>query len=1504
MESPKRRITFDPNIEKASKESKEQRIRDMVSTIFNDSPKNTKEVLSQQLLYLDLSSTPINNVSLSNLSPNLAVLRLTGIPIRNQKIPMMKHLRTLFLDSCKISSLENFPQLPNIKYLNLSNNRISTFKGLPVLPTLETLDLRDNKVYISTEVALAAFGSISLNVYNGDIITEAQIRKAFRKSPIYGVALRKGLPLPEETEEEEIEEEDQEIDPEEIRANDFLTEDLQNEIYSQLEDIPPTYLIVDQKELTITLPFKASKIKWFMNRQPVGNEEWDLLKGLTKKRQENTLILTQMLHQHLIRAEFEIPEFSKSKRYSMYTINTIGSSKATLTLPFPINPKVTGEPIEGSLISLLPMPVPVHLTWKIGKQDIDNKSDSLKLDETHIGNEVSIILEPYCPNIPTVTFAKLITKTECVSVLPPTVTGVRFPEEPIEGIEMQFDHTVYPKREGNSIIYIERSLSPSGEWERIALLQKFSMVYTPRTEDLGFFLRISYLPILDDNTTTKDEVPFYFYSKSRVIPGLPRFTNPMIAGDMQCGHPIIAIADYTGGKKGRCVYNWFHSQQPLNDKRSFINQKHVHQLEENGPVLKLSKELEGRYIGVEMLPIRSDDTVGELVRTSCKDPIDPGERLTELRKLPTKIKAFINIDVGITVYWYRTSTDWNEKNGAKTGFEKMAVGPEYTPTEADVGRHLRLISKDGHCDTIIGPVLPSVPFIYNFNLEFESNSVGSVLSIPLKVLGRDDDSKSHRTTRIADEDLVSSMKVDIVWVRVSNTGYEKVIDVESIKYIAKPEDVGSKIKVVAYPIDMNDKRCEPTESALTPVITPLKLQPPIVKGDLRVGSTLSLEYDLPLYAVTWFKSKSNKWDKLISFKFDHVSDGNELVYRLSQDSQEEESDEDLRLEPSLVLQEEDVDNYIQAEVIVGEWRDDELVPLNQFPVVASQGMKMVQRCPFQIVLPKEVREGPLYEGQTVTLKHIGRTPENRPPKFVWEVMDEEDVWHERGQGISYTFVHQDVGSYFRVRYLPESKKYKGDDIFVELPQIITAGPTISDITLYQDDEGSVTIAAKYFGGVEGKSKIYVSFVSQTDKTTIVQVEIENPLRITQSSQTLTKFTPWRELFGKRIDVAYIPIRVDGTQGKCQWSENSIVIKPIPLIRNAFIMPPPNLFKIGVDLYVEIKQSSLAQSYQYIWYKYVSEKELDKKKGKKNAKPQKKYNEYDEEEEEEDREDTMVKQILSEEPTYTIQQSDSGATIYLSLKAVGKTGFLSPIYILKAPIKEFIETGYQVTIEIPERTIKEVKTNKRSSANMSKTAKVKGAVDTGDCLNAVISPELEEGEDASYTWQCSTDDTTGENPWQDMSSEPNFYASIAEVGRLIRVVCEIGDDEICSLPVGPVQINPVIESQAKAIIRADALRFKAKAPAGSGSWEIQFAGSGVTVKSRQGKITNSKWSEAKCDVVKGTKDQIDFHTGPASRFIMVPSLENDPRSGVTIPKDQVRDLIVFIFNNYKQKAANK
>lgn len=1448
----------------------EEKNKSKLSRIINESPLYEKDANSPTLFYVEIGPT-LSISNLYNLSHRLVVLRLTGTDLSKPSIPYIESLRTLFLDQCKLKSLVGFPLYPKLRYLNLSKNSLETFKGFPVCPDLEELDIRNNKVDFDIDLALAAIASVSMNIYNGEKMNEQSVRQAFSRSPLIGYSLRQGFPIFTNDNSKKGKKsrrgskgkksygDDEEITND---ANDFLIRNLLTNIAS--EGITTNSLLINNESSTITLPIKGKNIKWFLNAQPSVRHpsEWEQVpksillesdkRSGNKRRQ--ILNITQLMYQHLIRCEFSLPDDTSNTRYSMYTLNVIGSEisqgKDELILPFPINPQVTGEPYEESLVSLVPMPVPCYVSWYNEDALIIQDVNSIRLTDKYIGNEITCYLQPYCRNMPEITFTHLAAKTNPVERLNPIVTNVNFPDEIVEGIEFKFDALVLPKREGNSKIVIERAVSPSANWEVISELQPFRTIYKPTLDDVGCFLRCQYLPILNDGTGPMDGKPSFFYSKSRVIPGFPTFTNQMIAGEPRTGHSLVAIATYTGGRKGDCHYKWFKSTKKFNinvnddSRRRGISLSKIKGCEEiadeNSAILDLKKNLVDFYLACEMIPIRNDDTIGEKVIAYLNTPISKGENLTPLKKVPSndQVIAYKLIDLKIPVVWYRTNADWRESNGVATGFEKILVGPEYYPTDRDVGNFLRLVTNNGESDMIIGEVKPSVPFIYNFKLNIKGKKaeVGSVAEVPQKAISlisydddksengdedNDDNSDEENSPKKADntflkgvskaamseyyESLNRRRKVEIVWVRITkinqetNETIERVVDIDTPMYVFTKDDVNSQIKAVVYPLDDEGNRYPPTHSEPTAEIKAVKVRQPKMKGELKVDGILKIEFnDMPIYSLTWERTKKMKWEPIYTFTFHRfkkskTNDESIPVYKLDIDDKKEYTMKEL----VYVVKKQDIDYHIQAEIVPGEVKEINdsvdpkktilvIVPSKQFHgtlksslntssnvISNTDGDKSLSKtfAMMERVVPKDLHisikndvfDEPITEGRKITITVDGVDSSGKKPEIIWEYKTTEtkkknvyDKWVPLYKGASHVFTHDDIDLLFRVRCTNTNE-------IIDIGTVEPSLPTISDFTIKQDSNGSVVIHnAVYNGGVEGKSVYFYSLSSNTnntannttatysfndddlsyiDNSTLNIKKLKKVVKVDDKKNSENKpevrmFTPAKEMFNKRIDIGIIPVRSDGCQGKIHWSSNSIVVKSIPIIDATMKYPNGDIdhLQVGMPLTCVVTHCTMKNCSYRYTWKRYTPISNDE-----NGSNEDEQNNFK-------KEQIKTSTTPNDSSSYALKQIDDGCFIVCQIVAVAENGFVSPIFILDS-YQIILQNmkDYTLSISIPSRQqVAGVRATKRASESLARSEKLDGEVDTGDILNPILTPEPKKGYSVQYEWQILSDNHESSN----------------------------------------------------------------------------------------------------------------------------------------------------------------
>jgi hypothetical protein len=127
-------------------------------------------------------------------------------------------------------------------------------------------------------------------------------------------------------------------------------------------------------------------------------------------------------------------------------------------------------------------------------------------------------------------------------------------------VPIRFRPTLFPAREGPSQAYIERARAPSSDWAGGAQLDARRPAYTPSCDDVGAFLRIAYTPATPEGL---EGATAHAYAAARVIAAMPAFANPVIAGVAKTGRTLVALADYSGGARGECAYNWYFSRHRI-----------------------------------------------------------------------------------------------------------------------------------------------------------------------------------------------------------------------------------------------------------------------------------------------------------------------------------------------------------------------------------------------------------------------------------------------------------------------------------------------------------------------------------------------------------------------------------------------------------------------------------------------------------------------------------------------------------------------------------------------------------------------------------------------------------------------------------------------------------------------------------------------------------------------------------------------------------------------------
>jgi hypothetical protein len=90
------------------------------------------------------------------------------------------------------------------------------------------------------------------------------------------------------------------------------------------------------------------------------------------------------------------------------------------------------------------------------------------------------------------------------------------------------------------------------------------------------------------------------------------------------GHTLCAIADYAGGLKGKGIYNWFISREPIQVSRGITS--NMTPVDSNSPLFMPDYEMADMYVACQMITIRFDQVTGDPVwsqheiRLNCTIP--------------------------------------------------------------------------------------------------------------------------------------------------------------------------------------------------------------------------------------------------------------------------------------------------------------------------------------------------------------------------------------------------------------------------------------------------------------------------------------------------------------------------------------------------------------------------------------------------------------------------------------------------------------------------------------------------------------------------------------------------------------------------------------------------------------------------------------------------------------------------------------------------------------------
>ena len=769
--------------------------------------------------YVDLENNNLTLDELQKINPNVALLNLSRNPLGSCLIPNFQSLRSLHLDDCKLKSLEGLPFLPNLRILSVANNRLTSLKGLQIAPRLKSVVVSGNCVEFDVRMVMAALGSVWLSSFNGAGITQEQFTQAFGMSPIVGYSLRIGRdPTPTGSYQEELQ-----------KTREFLIGDL-----AEISEASQQTLVVKEvspEDSQIVCPFDTKAVRWYMNVMPEKGSEWSLI----KTKNPRVLHVEMAIRLHNIKCEFDL----NGKTYAVYTDEPLGRNMKEMCLPYPIQPVIAGTPVEGSMVTLLPFPLPAKIAWIQNERTIALDMTTIVVSENEVGDSIACLLQPQAPNFVDVGFSTIFVATEKVSPVLPMIGGMAFPEEISEGEEITFRKEIFPDTEGDSQILVERAQSPSAEWVPVGNMEVNNMKYTPTADDVDHYLRIVYTPRMTNGIVGRT---MYVYSQSKVMPTMPTFKNPIIGGVPKVNHTLVALADYSGGVKGKCSYDWYFSKHHIKKEHGVTPR--LQKVATNQQYFVPDTHMAEGYLAVVMVPVRNDDVIGEPVFCVLEDKLG-------LEDPPKKFDLPNQVIVGEKIKFPQEVDILLSSTSGFCGFDFIKTNTYFKPRTKHIGRILKVVNDT--VDMIIGEVRPATPRIMEVSLVCDDWDIGSPVTL----------SVTHRN--------VKPDGLTITWTR-TNGPYRKVIGLDIPEYTLCYKDAGYRIQAIVTAIDDAGNKLEPVFSNFSPVIKTAQVIEPTITGNLEENGVIGVSCTKGVDSVIWYQTDSKS-------KYFKIGEGMEYTLR-------------------------------------------------------------------------------------------------------------------------------------------------------------------------------------------------------------------------------------------------------------------------------------------------------------------------------------------------------------------------------------------------------------------------------------------------------------------------------------------------------------------------------------------------------------------------------------------------------------------------------------------------
>jgi hypothetical protein len=328
--------------------------------------------------------------------------------------------------------------------------------------------------------------------------------------------------------------------------------------------------------------------------------------------------------------------------------------------------------------------------------------------------------------------------------------------------------------------------------------------------------------------------------------------------------------------------------------------------------------------------------------------------------------------------------------------------------------------------------------------------------------------------------------------------------------------------------------------------------------------------------------------------------------------------------------------------------------------------------------------------------------------------------------------------------------------------------------------------------------------------------------------------------GKTVDAVYVPIRADGTAGPPVASGNKVVVEPLPVVKSAEILVKHGKLNAGNLMRCRVKVSPGAKA-KFQWLHG----------------------------------DGTAWEVIDGATTAEYQPGDDDI------------GFLMLCCVTAVNAKGWESGRFSASTATP--VAPHEKRLDLDEANWF-TGGDKPKVIAGVLLSTKL--KLESLAKAKLTWQRKENGV-----WANVKADDVYQVTCNDIGHRLRAIAANG---LTSAHTNVVEGAPALCSYVRAQIRTKVLTFVAASKLGGVVWHVAVSAEGVVMTNRNGSHRKSNWKRVSCEAVDATIDELVLWMDPATKFVLVPSL-NDARLEGLVGKQNVRDFVVMVVNGIKNAS---